>query len=142
MTTILLSELYQVDQVVYGIGVLLVVTPGPACIFPSDMWVSRPSWTPSHVGGGVVIGVVVVEVVVVGVVVVVVVVGVVVVDVVVGVVVVLVVVGVVVVVVAVSYTHLRAHETPEHLVCRLLLEKKKKTTDSPLYSHSRPHPRK
>eukprot|EP00658_Telonema_sp_P-2_P021452 TRINITY_DN18541_c0_g1_i1.p1 TRINITY_DN18541_c0_g1~~TRINITY_DN18541_c0_g1_i1.p1 ORF type:complete len:260 (+),score=86.05 TRINITY_DN18541_c0_g1_i1:155-934(+) len=28
----------------------------------------------------------------------------------------------------VSYTHLRAHETPEHLVCRLLLEKKKKTT--------------
>ena len=28
---------------------------------------------------------------------------------------------------AVSYTHLRAHETPEHLVCRLLLEKKNKT---------------
>eukprot|EP00658_Telonema_sp_P-2_P027948 TRINITY_DN21507_c0_g1_i1.p2 TRINITY_DN21507_c0_g1~~TRINITY_DN21507_c0_g1_i1.p2 ORF type:complete len:120 (+),score=11.33 TRINITY_DN21507_c0_g1_i1:174-533(+) len=27
---------------------------------------------------------------------------------------------------AVSYTHLRAHETPEHLVCRLLLEKKNK----------------
>ena len=27
----------------------------------------------------------------------------------------------------VSYTHLRAHETPEHLVCRLLLEKKKHT---------------
>ena len=26
---------------------------------------------------------------------------------------------------AVSYTHLRAHETPEHLVCRPLLEKKK-----------------
>src|SRR5674536_375288 len=26
----------------------------------------------------------------------------------------------------VSYTHLRAHETPEQLVCRLLLEKKKK----------------
>src|SRR5678815_66425 len=25
--------------------------------------------------------------------------------------------------IAVSYTHLRAHETPEHLVCRLLLEK-------------------
>src|SRR5674536_388144 len=24
----------------------------------------------------------------------------------------------------VSYTHLRAHETPEHLVCRLLLEQK------------------
>eukprot|EP00658_Telonema_sp_P-2_P075848 TRINITY_DN6563_c0_g1_i4.p2 TRINITY_DN6563_c0_g1~~TRINITY_DN6563_c0_g1_i4.p2 ORF type:complete len:139 (-),score=30.24 TRINITY_DN6563_c0_g1_i4:76-492(-) len=29
--------------------------------------------------------------------------------------------------VPVSYTHLRAHETPEHLVCRLLLEKKKIT---------------
>ena len=29
--------------------------------------------------------------------------------------------------VPVSYTHLRAHETPEHLVCRLLLEKKKPT---------------
>src|SRR5678816_4793647 len=29
--------------------------------------------------------------------------------------------------VPVSYTHLRAHETPEHLVCRLLLEKKKTT---------------
>eukprot|EP00658_Telonema_sp_P-2_P028906 TRINITY_DN22061_c0_g1_i1.p1 TRINITY_DN22061_c0_g1~~TRINITY_DN22061_c0_g1_i1.p1 ORF type:complete len:148 (+),score=19.83 TRINITY_DN22061_c0_g1_i1:460-903(+) len=29
---------------------------------------------------------------------------------------------------SVSYTHLRAHETPEHLVCRLLLEKKKKHT--------------
>ena len=28
----------------------------------------------------------------------------------------------------VSYTHLRAHETPEHLVCRLLLEKKKTNT--------------
>ena len=27
---------------------------------------------------------------------------------------------------AVSYTHLRAHETPEQLVCRLLLEKKKR----------------
>src|SRR5674536_99100 len=27
----------------------------------------------------------------------------------------------------VSYTHLRAHETPEHLVCRLLLEKKNQT---------------
>ena len=26
----------------------------------------------------------------------------------------------------VSYTHLRAHETPEHIVCRLLLEKKKR----------------
>eukprot|EP00658_Telonema_sp_P-2_P067939 TRINITY_DN56874_c0_g1_i1.p1 TRINITY_DN56874_c0_g1~~TRINITY_DN56874_c0_g1_i1.p1 ORF type:complete len:266 (+),score=70.82 TRINITY_DN56874_c0_g1_i1:156-953(+) len=30
----------------------------------------------------------------------------------------------------VSYTHLRAHETPEHLVCRLLLEKKKKKATS------------
>ena len=30
----------------------------------------------------------------------------------------------------VSYTHLRAHETPEHLVCRLLLEKKKKILPS------------
>eukprot|EP00658_Telonema_sp_P-2_P021317 TRINITY_DN18488_c0_g1_i2.p1 TRINITY_DN18488_c0_g1~~TRINITY_DN18488_c0_g1_i2.p1 ORF type:complete len:634 (+),score=119.60 TRINITY_DN18488_c0_g1_i2:147-2048(+) len=29
--------------------------------------------------------------------------------------------------ITVSYTHLRAHETPEHLVCRLLLEKKKKS---------------
>ena len=29
-------------------------------------------------------------------------------------------------VIPVSYTHLRAHETPEHLVCRLLLEQKKK----------------
>eukprot|EP00658_Telonema_sp_P-2_P020717 TRINITY_DN18212_c0_g1_i3.p1 TRINITY_DN18212_c0_g1~~TRINITY_DN18212_c0_g1_i3.p1 ORF type:complete len:198 (+),score=41.07 TRINITY_DN18212_c0_g1_i3:444-1037(+) len=29
----------------------------------------------------------------------------------------------------VSYTHLRAHETPEHLVCRLLLEKKKNKID-------------
>ena len=27
----------------------------------------------------------------------------------------------------VSYTHLRAHETPEHLVCRFLLEKKNNT---------------
>eukprot|EP00658_Telonema_sp_P-2_P083892 TRINITY_DN9191_c0_g1_i6.p1 TRINITY_DN9191_c0_g1~~TRINITY_DN9191_c0_g1_i6.p1 ORF type:complete len:1546 (-),score=403.68 TRINITY_DN9191_c0_g1_i6:83-4720(-) len=31
----------------------------------------------------------------------------------------------------VSYTHLRAHETPEHLVCRLLLEKKKKKKTKP-----------
>ena len=30
--------------------------------------------------------------------------------------------------ISVSYTHLRAHETPEHLVCRLLLEKKKTQT--------------
>src|SRR5678815_5531068 len=33
---------------------------------------------------------------------------------------------------AVSYTHLRAHETPEHLVCRLLLEKKKEWTVRPV----------
>ncbi|CZR85196.1 hypothetical protein CDFC105_30021 [Clostridioides difficile] len=32
---------------------------------------------------------------------------------------------------AVSYTHLRAHETPEHLVCRLLLEKKKDNRNTP-----------
>ena len=32
--------------------------------------------------------------------------------------------------VAVSYTHLRAHETVLDLVCRLLLEKKNKTTDT------------
>eukprot|EP00658_Telonema_sp_P-2_P063233 TRINITY_DN51955_c0_g1_i1.p1 TRINITY_DN51955_c0_g1~~TRINITY_DN51955_c0_g1_i1.p1 ORF type:complete len:154 (-),score=34.35 TRINITY_DN51955_c0_g1_i1:25-486(-) len=36
----------------------------------------------------------------------------------------------------VSYTHLRAHETPEHLVCRLLLEKKKKTYS---YTHQPTH---
>eukprot|EP00825_Cyclidium_porcatum_P008830 TRINITY_DN14429_c0_g1_i1.p1 TRINITY_DN14429_c0_g1~~TRINITY_DN14429_c0_g1_i1.p1 ORF type:complete len:129 (-),score=26.67 TRINITY_DN14429_c0_g1_i1:39-425(-) len=30
---------------------------------------------------------------------------------------------------AVSYTHLRAHETRHDLVCRLLLEKKKKTQE-------------
>src|SRR5450756_3199753 len=30
--------------------------------------------------------------------------------------------------IAVSYTHLRAHETRHDLVCRLLLEKKKKNT--------------
>ena len=35
--------------------------------------------------------------------------------------------------VAVSYTHLRAHETPEHLVCRLLLEKKKTTFPNSVY---------
>src|SRR5674536_56111 len=33
---------------------------------------------------------------------------------------------------AVSYTHLRAHETPEHLVCRLLLEKKKQNIRCPI----------
>ena len=31
---------------------------------------------------------------------------------------------------AVSYTHLRAHETDQYLVCRLLLEKKKKESVS------------
>ena len=36
----------------------------------------------------------------------------------------------------VSYTHLRAHETPEHLVCRLLLEKKKKTTKK-VHNHTK-----
>eukprot|EP00658_Telonema_sp_P-2_P075701 TRINITY_DN65394_c0_g1_i1.p1 TRINITY_DN65394_c0_g1~~TRINITY_DN65394_c0_g1_i1.p1 ORF type:complete len:127 (+),score=19.08 TRINITY_DN65394_c0_g1_i1:95-475(+) len=36
----------------------------------------------------------------------------------------------------VSYTHLRAHETPEHLVCRLLLEKKKKHRDESLCNPS------
>eukprot|EP00658_Telonema_sp_P-2_P070932 TRINITY_DN60289_c0_g1_i2.p1 TRINITY_DN60289_c0_g1~~TRINITY_DN60289_c0_g1_i2.p1 ORF type:complete len:144 (-),score=21.81 TRINITY_DN60289_c0_g1_i2:72-503(-) len=33
----------------------------------------------------------------------------------------------------VSYTHLRAHETPEHLVCRLLLEKKKRKSITKVY---------
>ena len=39
----------------------------------------------------------------------------------------------------VSYTHLRAHETVLDLVCRLLLEKKKKTkikTTNPLAQHT------
>src|SRR5674536_385643 len=40
--------------------------------------------------------------------------------------------GIVLTITAVSYTHLRAHETPEHLVCRLLLEKKKKKTSQQL----------
>ena len=31
--------------------------------------------------------------------------------------------------ISVSYTHLRAHETVLDLVCRLLLEKKKKPTN-------------
>ena len=35
----------------------------------------------------------------------------------------------------VSYTHLRAHETPEHLVCRLPLDKKKYT---PTFTLSHP----
>eukprot|EP00831_Metopus_contortus_P053837 TRINITY_DN45247_c0_g1_i1.p2 TRINITY_DN45247_c0_g1~~TRINITY_DN45247_c0_g1_i1.p2 ORF type:complete len:112 (+),score=21.70 TRINITY_DN45247_c0_g1_i1:114-449(+) len=33
----------------------------------------------------------------------------------------------------VSYTHLRAHETSLHLVCRLLLEKKKNQLKYPAY---------
>src|SRR5450756_2885194 len=36
-------------------------------------------------------------------------------------------------VMAVSYTHLRAHETRHDLVCRLLLEKKKKTQNQKNY---------
>eukprot|EP00658_Telonema_sp_P-2_P019331 TRINITY_DN17625_c0_g1_i2.p1 TRINITY_DN17625_c0_g1~~TRINITY_DN17625_c0_g1_i2.p1 ORF type:complete len:209 (+),score=28.42 TRINITY_DN17625_c0_g1_i2:315-941(+) len=38
----------------------------------------------------------------------------------------------------VSYTHLRAHETPEHLVCRLLLEKKKQNTLTFMFSFLSP----
>ena len=36
---------------------------------------------------------------------------------------------------AVSYTHLRAHETVLDLVCRLLLEKKKKKTTISIYTN-------
>ena len=36
---------------------------------------------------------------------------------------------------AVSYTHLRAHETVLDLVCRLLLEKKKKRTETHATKH-------
>src|SRR5450756_2948180 len=36
--------------------------------------------------------------------------------------------------VPVSYTHLRAHETRHDLVCRLLLEKKKKKTNLYIYT--------
>eukprot|EP00831_Metopus_contortus_P014357 TRINITY_DN15943_c0_g1_i1.p1 TRINITY_DN15943_c0_g1~~TRINITY_DN15943_c0_g1_i1.p1 ORF type:complete len:278 (+),score=40.55 TRINITY_DN15943_c0_g1_i1:51-884(+) len=39
---------------------------------------------------------------------------------------------------AVSYTHLRAHETSLHLVCRLLLEKKKNTHKSQTLTHPNP----
>ena len=35
---------------------------------------------------------------------------------------------------SVSYTHLRAHETVLDLVCRLLLEKKNKNKQSPIYN--------
>src|SRR5665647_3716725 len=38
---------------------------------------------------------------------------------------------------AVSYTHLRAHETDSYLVCRLLLEKKKKSPPLQKNPHSR-----
>eukprot|EP00831_Metopus_contortus_P051448 TRINITY_DN43187_c0_g1_i3.p3 TRINITY_DN43187_c0_g1~~TRINITY_DN43187_c0_g1_i3.p3 ORF type:complete len:127 (-),score=18.25 TRINITY_DN43187_c0_g1_i3:20-400(-) len=38
---------------------------------------------------------------------------------------------------AVSYTHLRAHETSLHLVCRLLLEKKKNHLLSTLYNSTK-----
>src|SRR5660397_11918 len=34
---------------------------------------------------------------------------------------------------SVSYTHLRAHETKANLVCRLLLEKKKKTNTNTIH---------
>ena len=37
---------------------------------------------------------------------------------------------------SVSYTHLRAHETPEHHVCRLLLEKKKQHHTKPPSTHT------
>ena len=37
----------------------------------------------------------------------------------------------------VSYTHLRAHETVLDLVCRLLLEKKKKTKENSYTTHYR-----
>src|SRR5665648_433145 len=40
---------------------------------------------------------------------------------------------------AVSYTHLRAHETRHDLVCRLLLEKKKKTTYNKPIRHNYLH---
>ena len=33
----------------------------------------------------------------------------------------------------VSYTHLRAHETDSYLVCRLLLEKKKKIKNKKIF---------
>ena len=35
---------------------------------------------------------------------------------------------------SVSYTHLRAHETVLDIVCRLLLEKKNKTTPKHIYN--------
>src|SRR5428012_19913 len=39
----------------------------------------------------------------------------------------------------VSYTHLRAHETRHELVCRLLLEKKKRVSPSSLIAFLRPY---
>src|SRR5674536_318881 len=42
-------------------------------------------------------------------------------------------------IIPVSYTHLRAHETPEHLVCRLLLEKKKNKKYNSLPNHKITH---
>ena len=38
---------------------------------------------------------------------------------------------------SVSYTHFRAHETKANLVCRLLLEKKKKTSAGPVKSSAK-----
>src|SRR5680860_1755171 len=38
--------------------------------------------------------------------------------------------GLVQIIATVSYTHLRAHETDSYLVCRLLLEKKKKKNNT------------
>ena len=40
---------------------------------------------------------------------------------------------------AVSYTHLRAHETGRNLVCRLLLEKKKKKKTEPTRKAENPN---
>ena len=42
---------------------------------------------------------------------------------------------VIVSIIAVSYTHLRAHETVLDLVCRLLLEKKKKSKTNKCNTH-------
>ena len=42
----------------------------------------------------------------------------------------------------VSYTHLRAHETDSYLVCRLLLEKKKKKNYISTYERQKKNKRK
>ena len=42
------------------------------------------------------------------------------------------------IVIAVSYTHLRAHETRHDLVCRLLLEKKKKNYEKKIIKTKQP----